>query len=231
VDSVNEPHLHLNPEAPTRAHATPHLAMDRVGEPPATDCIVCPTMNIETQLETGCQYQATYSINTDNQGNHSLSALRNIAAAGPGESGPCGFLPADTVLTAVGGLGPRGTTFAGMVPTSTQSLGPCGKPPANTDPNADEWMGPRETTFNKAAPSSDTNTANTTKDPYGENAQPDESQKGRRYSDELVASGVFASGASHFDGGDRSGPAPGHAPQQGARSGVQHSNDARAQQH
>jgi hypothetical protein len=34
VDSANEPHLHLNPEAPTGVNATPHLAMDRVGEPP-----------------------------------------------------------------------------------------------------------------------------------------------------------------------------------------------------
>jgi hypothetical protein len=72
VDSTNETHLHLNPGAPTGAHATPHLAMDRVGDLPATDCIVCLAMNNETQPETGCQYQAIYSNNTDNQGNHTL---------------------------------------------------------------------------------------------------------------------------------------------------------------
>jgi hypothetical protein len=217
VYSAKETPLHLNPEAPTGVHATPHLAMDRVGEPPTVDCSVGPTMNYETHHDTGCQYQATYSNNTGIQGNHRLAAVSNIAATGPGESGPCGFLPADTVPTAVGGLGLRETTSTGMVPTSTHSLGLCGKPPADTDLNAGEWMGPRETSFTMAAPSSNTNT---TKVPYGENAQVDQSQKGGQYSDDLVASGAFASGASHCDGGDRSGPVPGHAPPQHAHDTV-----------
>jgi hypothetical protein len=67
---------------------------------------------------------------------------------------------------------------------------------------------------------------------YGENAQFDESQKGGHYSDSLVASGgpSQATSTSHFDGGDRSGQVPGHAPLQEARSGVQDSMDARAHQ-
>jgi hypothetical protein len=194
-----EPHLQFNPEAPTQVHATPHLATDRDGEPPAAGCSVCPAVSYETQFHSGRQERST----TPTIPTTRITTVSNIDAAGPGESGPCGLLPADTVPTADGGLGPRETTFTGMVPTSDYSLGPCGKPLADTDLDAVEWMGPHETTFTEAAPSSNTNT---TKDPYGETSPFDETQKGGHHSYSLVASGGLeqATSASHFDGGDRS---------------------------
>jgi hypothetical protein len=94
VDSTNEPNLHHAQGNPPTGFgdATPHLATDRNGRhPPAADRIVCPTVTNETQhtLVTGCQYQSTCSNNTDNPAKHRLSAVSNIAAAGPdGESGP-----------------------------------------------------------------------------------------------------------------------------------------------
>jgi hypothetical protein len=46
--------------------------LDRDSDPPAADCIVCPSKTNETHQPpvTGRQYQSTYSNNTDNQGNH-----------------------------------------------------------------------------------------------------------------------------------------------------------------
>jgi hypothetical protein len=114
MDSTNDPHLELYPDAPSHMHATPHLASETN---PAPVAIVCPTEIYETQFDIGCQVRGLYSDNTDNQDNHTLSAVRNRAAAGLGESGPCEFLPADTVPAADGGLGPRETTFAGVAPT------------------------------------------------------------------------------------------------------------------
>jgi hypothetical protein len=74
--------------------------------------------NNETQLESDCPFQGTYSNNTDNQDNQRLSAVSNRAAAGPGGSGPCGNYSADMDPTAVGRMGPRGTTFADAALTS-----------------------------------------------------------------------------------------------------------------
>jgi hypothetical protein len=71
----------------------------------------------ETQQEHGCQYQSTYSNNTDNQDTHRLSAVSNRAAADHGESGPCGDHSADMEPTATGRMGLRGTTFAAAAPT------------------------------------------------------------------------------------------------------------------
>jgi hypothetical protein len=134
-------------------------------------------------IVTGCQFQSKYSNNDDNPVTHRLSAVSNIAAAGPGgESEPYGPLPVYEVPTADGGLGSRAcpdfpSTSTDVIPTSTPNSGTCGKPLANTDPEASEWMGPRGSTSTKAAPSSS-----------------------GRYSDEVVTRGDLASGDTHPQG-------------------------------
>jgi hypothetical protein len=93
-DSILAPNLHLESGKPTweNGDATPHLSTG-----PSAVRIDCSTVDYETQLRpsmTGCQFQSTCSNNKDNPLTHRLSAVSNIAAAGPGgESGSYGHLP------------------------------------------------------------------------------------------------------------------------------------------
>jgi hypothetical protein len=203
-DSILAPNLHLS-GIPTweSGDVTPHLA---TGRPPSAVRIDCATVGYETQLRppvTGCQFQSSYSNNNDNPVTHRLSAVSNIAAAGPGgESGSHGHLPVCESPSADGGVGSRARpdiplTRIDVTPTSTPSSGTCGKPPADTDPEVSECMGPRGSTPTMAAPNSS-----------------------GRYGDDVVTGGGLASGDSHRYRDDRSGPVPGHAsPRQADNSG------------
>jgi hypothetical protein len=193
----------------------------------------------ETQFDSGCQVRAMYSNNTDNQDNHRLSAVSNRAAAGPGESGPCGFLPADTDPTTDGRMGPRETTFTDAAPTPNTNTT---KVHNEENPQCDESQKGGHYSDSLVASGGLTQATSPShldggdRSGHGPGHAPmqiapsgvlDSDDVHTGYSDSLVASGGLtqATSASHPDGGDRSGPGPGHAPIQFTPSGVQHSDE------
>jgi hypothetical protein len=201
----------------------------------------------ETQFDSGCQVRAMYSNNTDNQDNHRLSAVSNRAAAGPGESGPCGFLPADTDPTTDGRMGPRETTFTDAAPTPNTNTT---KVHNEENPQCDESQKGGHYSDSLVASGGLTQATSPShldggdRSGHGPGHAPmqiapsgvldsddvhtDFSGRGPGQADtQMAPSGVQHADEVHTEvNGDRSRRGPGHAPVQHAQTRVQHSEDS-----
>jgi hypothetical protein len=141
-DSMLNPELHLEPGTSSweRTDVGPHLDTNRALAQFRIDCSARGNETQEHAPEKESQFQSTYSNNTDNPCSHKLSAVSNIAAAGPGGgTGSYGHLPVCESPSAEGEAGSRvrpdsPTAHEDVIPISTPTPGSHGKTPVDMDP-------------------------------------------------------------------------------------------------